>query len=203
MTQPRTPRPSPGQHDAASGVTSGTAAPGANGASRARTPRGAVRRGSIAPASSRSPGSSTRRRVRDAVSAGGVVFRDGDEGIEIVLVGRADEGLWALPKGTPEAGETVEETALREVREETGLEVEIVQALGDISYWFTEPDGIRVHKVVHHFLMEPVGGSVEDHDEEFDVVRWCHLAEAERLLTHQNQRPLLHQAEELIARLPL
>ncbi|MGE3855988.1 MAG: NUDIX hydrolase [Dehalococcoidia bacterium] len=139
---------------------------------------------------------------RTAVSAGGIVFRRAEEGIEIVLVGRVAERLWALPKGTPDAGETLEETALREVREETGLEVRIVDTVGQVEYWYTAPDGERVQKTVHYYLMEPTGGDTAQHDHEFDLVEWRHLAEAERLLTHKNQLPMLHRAWEQIRRIP-
>ncbi len=137
--------------------------------------------------------------TRDAVSAGGVVYRQAPGGVEVVLVGRVAERLWALPKGTPDPGESLEETALREVREETGLEVRIVEPLGEVRYQYTATDGARVQKVVHHYLMEPVGGNVADHDAEFDRVDWCHISEAERLLTHRNQLPILHRAAERIA----
>ena len=137
---------------------------------------------------------------RTAVSAGGVVFRRVEEGIEIVLVGRTSERLWALPKGTPDAGETLEETALREVREETGLHVRIVDTVGQVEYWYTAADGVRIDKTVHYYLMEPIGGNTADHDHEFDRVEWRHLFEAERLLTHRNQLPMLHRAEEQIRR---
>ena len=129
------------------------------------------------------------------------MFRRAEEGIEIVLVGRTSERLWALPKGTPDPGETIEETALREVREETGLHVRIVDTLGQVEYWYTAPDGERINKTVHFYLMEPIGGSTADHDHEFDLVEWRHVTEAERLLTHRNQLPLLHRAWEQIGRL--
>ena len=139
---------------------------------------------------------------RVAVSAGGIVFRRSEEGIEIVLVGRTAERLWALPKGTPDPGETLEETALREVREETGLEVRILDTIGQVEYWYTAPDGERIQKTVHYYLMEPTGGDTANHDHEFDVVVWRHLSEAERLLTHRNQLPMLHRAWERIGRIP-
>jgi 8-oxo-dGTP pyrophosphatase MutT (NUDIX family) len=139
---------------------------------------------------------------RTAVSAGGIVFRRAEEGIEIVLVARVAERLWALPKGTPDPGETLEETALREVREETGLEVRIVDTVGQVEYWYTAPDGDRVQKTVHYYLMEPTGGDTANHDHEFDLVEWRHLTEAERLLTHKNQLPMLHRAWEQIGRIP-
>ena len=130
------------------------------------------------------------------------MFRRAEEGIEIVLVGRTAERLWALPKGTPDPGETIEETALREVREETGLEVRILDTVGQVEYWYTAPDGERVLKTVHYFLMEPTGGDTANHDHEFDLVVWRHLSEAERLLTHRNQLPILHRAWEQIGRIP-
>ncbi len=136
------------------------------------------------------------------MAAGGVVFREGDEGIEIILVSRRTTDLFALPKGKVDPGEVVEQTAVREVREETGLEAEILQPLGDVRYWFTDADGTRVDKIVHFFLMRATGGDVAEHDHEFDDVDWYHLAEAERLLTHKNQLHILHRAAELIAKMP-
>jgi 8-oxo-dGTP pyrophosphatase MutT (NUDIX family) len=133
------------------------------------------------------------------MSAGGVVYRLGADGIEIVLVGRSREQLWALPKGTPDDGESIEETALREVREETGLEVEVIEHAGDVHYSFLEGSGARVFKVVHYFLMEPRGGDFAAHDHEHDIVGWFHIVEAERLLTHRNQLHVLSRAAELIA----
>jgi len=140
--------------------------------------------------------------TREAVAAGGVVFREGDEGIEIVLVSRRASGLFALPKGKVDPGESIEETALREVREESGLVAEILQPLGEVRYWFSDDLGERVDKVVHFYLMRPTGGDMADHDHEFDDVAWFHLAEAERLLTHKNQMHILHRAAELIAKMP-
>ena len=95
-----------------------------------------------------------------------------------------DGATWSLPKGTPDAGETIEQTALREVTEETGLEVRILEPVGDIEYWFVQA-GTRIHKTVHYFLMEPTGGELDRHDHEFDEVRWVDLAEAERLMSHE------------------
>ena len=135
-----------------------------------------------------------------AVSAGGVVFRRMENAVEVVLVSRRREQLWAFPKGTPDAGESIEQTALREVREETGLETTILEALGQVRYSFTSRTGIHVNKVVHHFLMEPVGGSFENHDTEFDDVDWYDVHEAQRRLTHRNQLHILDRAIELIAK---
>ena len=139
-------------------------------------------------------------RVEQAVSAGGVVFRHGEAGVEFVLCGRVHENLWALPKGTPEAGETIEQTARREVTEETGLGVTIVGDLGSIEYVFARPaQGVRFEKTVHHFLMKPDGsGSVDTHDHEYDRVEWFAAAEALRLMTHRNEATIVRRALEAI-----
>ena len=136
--------------------------------------------------------------VRDAVSAGGVVWRRaGDGGIEVVLCGRRSESLWGLPKGTPDAGETIEQTAIREVEEETGLLVSMGAPIGSIEYWFVA-DGFRWHKFVHHWLMQAAGGDVSEHDHEYDDVEWLDVAEAKSRATHENERRILAEAEALI-----
>ena len=104
---------------------------------------------------------------------------------------------WTLPKGTPNAGETLEQTALREVGEETGLEVRITDALDSIEYWFVQR-GTRIHKTVHYFLMEPTGGDLDRHDHEFDQVRWVTFAEAPQLLTFETERALVAKAAEIV-----
>jgi 8-oxo-dGTP pyrophosphatase MutT (NUDIX family) len=138
--------------------------------------------------------------VEPAVSAGGVVYRQGEHGMEIVLCGRSREGLWALPKGTPEYGEDLRETAQREVSEETGLGVRIIADLGTIEYEFARPSqGVRFQKVVHHFLMEPDGsGSVDVHDREYDRVEWFPVEEALRIMTHRNETAVVLRARAII-----
>ncbi|MEZ4501485.1 MAG: NUDIX hydrolase [Dehalococcoidia bacterium] len=139
--------------------------------------------------------------VERAVSAGGVVYRLAADRVEVVLVARPHTNLWALPKGTPEPGESIEETARREVGEETGLEVAIVEPVIDIAYSFPRPrGGGRVDKVVHHFLMTAEGGDVADHDHEYDLVAWYGVDEALRLMTYDNERSVVEQAARLIER---
>lgn len=142
---------------------------------------------------------STRARrsahVRDATAAGGVVMRGSGETAEVVLTGRASDQSWVFPKGTPDRGETIEQTALREVREETGLEVEILRPIGNVEYWFAVP-GERVHKLVHFFLMSATGGDVSRHDHEYDEVRWVPVGEARRLLSFDTYREILDRAVE-------
>jgi 8-oxo-dGTP pyrophosphatase MutT (NUDIX family) len=140
-------------------------------------------------------------RTARATSAGGVVHRADGGRPEIVLVHRRVPPLWALPKGTPDSGETLEETAVRETREETGLEVEIEGPITAISYFFVH-GRTRYHKTVHFFLMRPTGGRLEDHDHEFDEVRWAHLEEALELMTHATEREVVQGAATLLAARP-
>jgi 8-oxo-dGTP pyrophosphatase MutT (NUDIX family) len=137
-------------------------------------------------------------RSARATSAGGVVHRMAPAGTEIALVHRLKPALWALPKGTPQAGETLEETALRETREETGLEVEIEQPISSIRYFFVR-GRTRFAKTVHFFLMRPVGGDLSLHDHEFDEVRWWPLEEAIELVTYPTERSVLERAAALLA----
>lgn len=139
-------------------------------------------------------------RVEQAISAGGVVYRRGERGIEVILCGRSYEGLWALPKGTPERGESIAETARREVREETGLGVRIVADLGTIAYEFARPlQGVRFEKTVHHFLMAHDGsGGTDQHDHEYDRVEWFSVGEAMRLMTHRNELAVMRRALDAI-----
>ncbi len=109
--------------------------------------------------------------------------------------------LWALPKGTPDSGETLEETALRETREETGLEVEIEAPIGSIRYFFVR-GSTRFHKTVHFYVMRPIGGALDLHDREFDEVRWAPVAEGLALLTHATERSMVERAVKLIDGVP-
>ena len=136
-------------------------------------------------------------RTARATSAGGVVHRRVDDDHEILIVHRRVPVLWALPKGTPDSGETIEETALRETREETGLEVELEAPISSIRYFFVR-GSTRFHKTVHFFLMRPVGGALELHDREFDAVRWAPAQEALALLTHATERSVVERALRML-----
>ncbi len=134
-----------------------------------------------------------------ATSAGGVVHRSVDGRTEIVLVHRRDPVLWALPKGTPDSGETLGETALRETLEETGLQVELEAPITDIRYFFIH-GSTRFHKTVHFYLMRPVGGDLEQHDHEFDEVRWLQIEEALELMSHATERSVVERAAHILGK---
>ena len=139
-----------------------------------------------------------RLPIQDAVSAGGVVWRTAPGGeFEVVVCGRRADRLWCLPKGTPEAGESMEQTAIREVQEETGLLVKATGQLAPIEYWFTF-NGVRYHKQVHHWLMEPIGGDIASHDHEFDEVRWIPISDAPTMLTYAGERNVVAEAARLL-----
>ena len=137
--------------------------------------------------------------VEKATSAGGVVLRNANDDIEVLICNRLKRNIWALPKGTPDQGEEIIETALREVREETGLKVKVTAKVGSINYWFKQ-ENIRYNKTVYFFLMEPVGGSLEEHDPEFDIVEWVSLAEAYRRMSYKNEIRMVSQAVDIYCR---
>jgi 8-oxo-dGTP pyrophosphatase MutT (NUDIX family) len=141
-------------------------------------------------------GAVARLRNTTATSAGGIVVRFEAE-VPYLVVGsrRRDRDVvtWTLPKGTPHPGETREATAIREVGEETGLEVRITGSLDSIEYSFVQR-GLRIHKTVHYFFMEPIGGDLARHDHEFEEVRWIRFDDAPHLLTFETERTLVQRA---------
>jgi 8-oxo-dGTP pyrophosphatase MutT (NUDIX family) len=139
-----------------------------------------------------------RLRQATATSAGGIVIRADGDRFQLVAGRRRrdrDAVTWTLPKGTPHPGETTEATALREVGEETGLEVEIVRRFESIEYTFVQ-SGTRIYKTVHYFLMVPTGGDLARHDREFEAVRWIDFDEAQSILTFETERALVARAAE-------
>ncbi len=120
----------------------------------------------------------------------------------MVLIGRLDRRgrlLWSLPKGHVEAGESQEDTAVREVAEETGMQGRVLGRLGSIDFWFTA-DGRRVHKTVHHFLLIATGGELSDADLEVSEVAWVPLAGASERLAYPTERELLTRVPAVLAK---
>ncbi|OKH84259.1 NUDIX hydrolase [Mycobacterium sp. ST-F2] len=147
-----------------------------------------------------------RLRTVHETSAGGLVIDglDGPKDTQMAaLIGRIDRRgrmLWSLPKGHIELGETAEQTAIREVAEETGLQGGVLAALGSIDYWFVT-EGRRVHKTVHHYLMRFLGGELSDDDVEVTEVAWVPLRELPSRLAYADERKLAEVAGELIDKL--
>ena len=149
------------------------------------------------------PGRRNRRQGRrlrtvEETSAGGIIV-DRATG-KVALIGRLDRRgtlLWSLPKGHLEDGETAEQAAVREVREETGITGAVLRRLGEIDYWFVV-ENRRVHKTVHHFLLDALGGELSDDDVEVTEVAWVPLGELEELLAYADERRLARRAVALL-----
>ncbi|HEY4715994.1 MAG TPA: NUDIX hydrolase [bacterium] len=143
-----------------------------------------------------------KERVKLHFSAGGIIYRNNNGLLEVALISRKSKKgriLWGIPKGMIEKGESVEETALREVREETGLSGELKGKLGEIDYWFySKDDGGRVHKKVYFSLIEYKSGSTDDHDEEVDEARWVPLHEAIEILSYDSEKAIIKNAIEAL-----
>ncbi len=186
-------KPSTPRTAAATGETAAEAAPAASAATGRK--RSSKPRHKKPPVGKRDPKLPTTREV----SAGGVVYRRTEDGdIEVVLASRRTRRgdlAWGLAKGGIEAGESKEEAALREVREETGLVAEIEADLGDTKYMYVWED-VRIRKTVHFFLMRCVGGDVGDRDDEMEEIRWFPLERALKRSAYRGERDVLARAAE-------
>jgi 8-oxo-dGTP pyrophosphatase MutT (NUDIX family) len=138
-------------------------------------------------------------------SAGGLIWRRrrAGEKAEVVLVKPAGKETWVMPKGGLEPRETVEQAAMRECEEETGLKVSIDQPLGQVSYFYARrdsPDGplYRIFKRVNFFLMRYQGGDPSRHDDEIEDVKWFGIDDAVRTASHRNERDLIVKAAALL-----
>jgi ADP-ribose pyrophosphatase YjhB (NUDIX family) len=137
----------------------------------------------------------------EETSAGGLVLDSLGGGARGALIGRRDRRgrlLWSLPKGHLEDGEQPEDTAVREVAEETGITGEVVGSLGTIDFWFVA-DGRRIHKTVHHYLLVARGGELSDEDVEVEQVEWVPLDQIPDRLAYADERALLDKIPQLVA----
>jgi 8-oxo-dGTP pyrophosphatase MutT (NUDIX family) len=144
-----------------------------------------------------------RRGLRkvEETSAGGLVVDRSDGRPRVALIGRRDRRgrlLWSLPKGHLETGETAEDAAVREVEEETGIRGVVMAPLGTIDYWFVA-ENRRIHKTVHHYLLEASGGELCDDDIEVDEVAWVPLDEVGDHLAYAGERRLAETAAGMLA----
>lgn len=133
------------------------------------------------------------------ISAGGVAYRERDALMEIALISVGDDNRWQLPKGLVDKGEATEAAAVREVREEAGIDTEVVERLDKVEYWyFWKEDGqrVRYHKYVYFYLLRYKSGDVSDHDHEVNEARWFSIDEAVNVLAFDSEKKIAMKARE-------
>jgi 8-oxo-dGTP pyrophosphatase MutT (NUDIX family) len=138
--------------------------------------------------------------VREQVSAGGVVFRLDNPRVDVVIVA-VGNNRWQLPKGLVEKDEKPEIAAVREAREEGGVDSEVVAHIETVEYWFAGLDAgerVRFHKRVHFYLLRYLSGDTSDHDWEVNEARWVPIDDAASQLSFDNERRVVEQAKQLI-----
>ncbi len=135
--------------------------------------------------------------LKRQISSGGVIFRRRGDDFEVALVSVKGGANWCLPKGLVDRGETPEVTAVREVREESGLSGKIIDRLGDITYWYyIQGENAKCRKTVHFYLMEYVSGSTSQHDFEVDAAEWVPIDAAIERISFKGDREILEKARE-------
>ncbi len=133
------------------------------------------------------------------ISSGGVAYQKTEKGIEVALISVGENERWQLPKGLVDKGEKPEQTAIREVHEEAGLETELEKFLGKVEYWYYSKDGenrIRYHKFVYFYLLRTLGGDIKNHDWEVNEARWIDIDQAGNMLAFNNEKEILTKARE-------
>ncbi|HSJ88029.1 MAG TPA: NUDIX hydrolase [Anaerolineales bacterium] len=142
--------------------------------------------------------------TKDQVSAGGVAFRRHGSQFQVAIVSVKPSLRWQLPKGIVDPGETTEITAVREVREEAGIETDLVDLIETVQYWYQRVQygqRIRYHKYVHFFLLKYRAGDVADHDHEVAESRWVTFEEALEMLEFKSERHVVEKARTMIENL--
>jgi len=140
--------------------------------------------------------------LKKQTSAGGVIFRRTDDIVNIILVSVKNGKVWCLPKGIVDKGETPEITALREVREETGLTGRIIDTLGDISYWYyIKGENEKCRKRVFFYLMEYLNGDTAEHDSEVDEAEWFPLEIALTMVNFKGDKSVIEKAKVKLEKL--
>jgi 8-oxo-dGTP diphosphatase len=142
--------------------------------------------------------------TKDQISAGGVAFRYEGSDLQVAIVSVKPSLRWQLPKGIVDPGETPEFTAVREVREEAGIETEMLRLIETIEYWYQRVQygqRIRYHKFVHFYLLRYQAGEVANHDHEVEESRWVSIQEALELLEFKSERGVVEKAREILKKM--
>lgn len=143
----------------------------------------------------------TSVQTKNQVSAGGVAYRKRGGKVYVALICVGQAARWQLPKGLVGKSEPVEAAAMREVREETGLETEMVAPIDTVEYWYfsTSRGGrVRFHKFVHFFLLRYKSGKTDDHDHEVNEARFFEITRAQEMLAFANEKRIVARAREMI-----
>ncbi len=137
-------------------------------------------------------------KTKRHTSSGGVVYDVNEGQLQVILISHLNlrgKLIWCLPKGSVEEGETLKETALREVREETGVAGDILEKIGHIQYWFySRQEEAKIFKTVHFYLLKYLKGNIEDHDGEVTEARWVSIQVGLEMLAHNSERGILEKA---------
>jgi mutator protein MutT len=142
--------------------------------------------------------------IVEQISAGGVAFRRTGAETEVAIVAVNPSRRWQLPKGIIDAGETPEIAAVREVREEAGVETELLELIEKVEYWyvgFHRAERVRFHKFVYFYLLKYLRGEVENHDHEISEARWVKVDEAIEMLAFKSEKEVVKKASNLLAKL--
>jgi 8-oxo-dGTP diphosphatase len=137
----------------------------------------------------------------EQVSAGGVVFRRHEDNLQVALISVGEEARWQLPKGLVNSNEEAETTAVREVREEAGVEAELLDFIDRIEYWYygtRKGNRVRFHKGVDFYLMRYLSGDVSDHDHEVNEAAWFGLEQAQEKLAFKSEKEVVAKAAKMI-----
>ncbi|HMF55478.1 MAG TPA: NUDIX domain-containing protein [Pyrinomonadaceae bacterium] len=143
-------------------------------------------------------------QTKTQVSAGGVAFRRRRSRTEVALISVGERERWQLPKGTVDKGEQTESAALREVREEAGIETELIELIDRVEYWYfasERGERVRFHKFVYFYLLRYLSGDVREHDHEVNEARWFEINRAEEILSFKNEQEMVARAHAMISAL--
>jgi mutator protein MutT len=141
-------------------------------------------------------------KTETQISAGGAALRKIDDKLHVALISTGTPPRWQLPKGLVDKGESPEQAAVREVREEAGVDAKIDKLIEKVEYWYQSKRGnerIRYHKFVYFYLMWYENGDVSDHDNEVNEARWVAVNDAISLLAFRSERTIVERATELVA----